>query len=97
MAQRNPLHRLADLAPTPFDALVEHGASAIDDIASLPSIIGSGLPGNDIDDWDPEHIRSTLPLSRAFVRTYFRGEVRGMREHPRRARRCSWATTPAAR
>jgi 1-acyl-sn-glycerol-3-phosphate acyltransferase len=82
MPARNPLHRLAALAPTPLDALVEHGASAIDDIASLPEIIGSGLPGNSIDDWDPEHIRRTLPLNRALVRMYFRSEVTGLHNIP---------------
>ena len=54
MAARNPLHRLAGLVPTPLDAVLEHGASAITDLAALPRVLDEGLPGDSLDDWDPE-------------------------------------------
>jgi 1-acyl-sn-glycerol-3-phosphate acyltransferase len=40
------------------------------------------LDGNDIDAWDPEYIRRVLPLWRAVMGTYFRGEVRGLENLP---------------
>jgi 1-acyl-sn-glycerol-3-phosphate acyltransferase len=40
------------------------------------------LDGNDIDAWDPEYIRRVLPLWRAVMGTYFRGEVRGLENIP---------------
>jgi 1-acyl-sn-glycerol-3-phosphate acyltransferase len=40
------------------------------------------LDGNDIDAWDPDYIRRVLPLWRAVMGTYFRGEVRGLENIP---------------
>jgi 1-acyl-sn-glycerol-3-phosphate acyltransferase len=40
------------------------------------------LDGNDLDAWDPEYIRRVLPLWKAALRTYFRGEVRGLENIP---------------
>jgi 1-acyl-sn-glycerol-3-phosphate acyltransferase len=40
------------------------------------------LDGNDIDAWDPDYIRRLLPLWRAVLGTYFRGEVRGLDNIP---------------
>ncbi len=41
-----------------------------------------GLPGNDLDEWDPNYIRRTLPVLGPLFRTYFRGEVRGLENIP---------------
>jgi 1-acyl-sn-glycerol-3-phosphate acyltransferase len=41
-----------------------------------------GLPGNDIDEWDPNYIRRTLPVLGPLFRNYFRGEVRGLENIP---------------
>ena len=40
------------------------------------------LDGNDIDAWDPDYIGRVLPLWRAIMATYFRGEVRGLDNIP---------------
>ncbi len=40
------------------------------------------LDGDDLDAWDPDYIRSVLPLWRAALGTYFRAEVRGLENIP---------------
>lgn len=42
------------------------------------------LDGNDVDAWDPDYIRRVLPLWRATLCKYFRGEVRGLDNIPDR-------------
>jgi 1-acyl-sn-glycerol-3-phosphate acyltransferase len=78
----NPLRALARAAPTPLAAIAEHGATALDDLLATPRVLTRGLPGDSIDEWDPEHIRRTLPLNRALVRAYFRSEVTGLENIP---------------
>ena len=78
MDDSNPIRRLARHTPTPFDGLVEYAAGALNDVGE---IVG-GLPDDPIEAWDAEHIRRTLPWLRTFVRTYFRGEVRGLENIP---------------
>src|SRR4051794_31956246 len=51
---------------------------ALDDWAGLRH----GIPGNDLDDWDPDYIRRVLPLMSRVVNTYFRAEVRGLENIP---------------
>jgi 1-acyl-sn-glycerol-3-phosphate acyltransferase len=60
------------------DGAAAWGAMAVDDILHL----GATLDGNDIDAWDPDYIRRILPLWRAVMGTYFRGEVRGLDNIP---------------
>jgi 1-acyl-sn-glycerol-3-phosphate acyltransferase len=60
------------------DGTVAWGEMALSDWAHL----GRTLDGNDIDAWDPEYIRRVLPLWRAVLNTYFRGEVRGLENIP---------------
>ena len=74
----NPLRELARVSPRPVDALLQMGAATLSDLAELRH----GLPGDDIDAWDPEHIRRTLPVLRRTMGTYFRGEVRGLENIP---------------
>ena len=78
MAVPNPLRTLAKATPKPFGGVFDLGANFIDDLADLRH----GLPGNDLDDWDPDYIERTLPLMRATFGNYFRGEVRGLENIP---------------
>src|SRR5919112_1950033 len=76
----NPLRTLARRTPRPLDGIFEYYATALDDVAALAE---HGIPpGDDLDAWDPDHIRRTLPLLRAMSGTYFRGEVRGFENIP---------------
>jgi len=38
--------------------------------------------GNDVDEWDPEYIRATLPFWRSLFKVYFRPDVRGLENIP---------------
>ncbi len=78
----NPLRALARRSPAPLDALLELGAGAVTDARTAVRALTDGLPGDSIDEWDPEHIRHTLPLNRALVRAYFRAEVEGLDNIP---------------
>jgi 1-acyl-sn-glycerol-3-phosphate acyltransferase len=83
MASLNPLKQLARVTPPPFRGMTEIAAVAADDLAATPRrLLARDLPGDSIDEWDPEHIRQTLPLNRSFVRTYFRSEVTGLENIP---------------
>jgi 1-acyl-sn-glycerol-3-phosphate acyltransferase len=70
MADLNPLHHV--------QAAAAIGKMAVGDLAGLRH----GLPGNDLDGWDPDYIRRVLPLMTTVFDTYFRGEVRGMENIP---------------
>ena len=62
------------------DATVAWGEMAAEDFVHL----GRTLEDNEIDAWDPDYIRRVLPVWRAVMRTYFRGEVRGLDNIPAR-------------
>jgi 1-acyl-sn-glycerol-3-phosphate acyltransferase len=64
--------------PKALQGVAAMGANAASEWAAL---LG-GLPGDDVDEWDPDYIRRTLPLMRGFFHTYFRGEVRGLDRIP---------------
>jgi 1-acyl-sn-glycerol-3-phosphate acyltransferase len=78
MAAFDLLRGIARHAPAPVDGVVEFASGFVADIPRLVD----GLPGDDLEGWDPEHIRRTLPLMSAFFGTYFRGEVRGLENIP---------------
>lgn len=78
MREFNPLRHLARAAPKPLDGVLAMAANVTSDLASLTQ----GLPGNDVEAWDPEYIRRTLPIMSRVFRTYFRGEVRGLDRIP---------------
>ena len=44
--------------------------------------LGRAMDGNDIDAWDPDYIRRSLPLWRTVFGKYFRAEVRGLDNIP---------------
>ena len=71
--------RLSRGTSTALTALLELGVGAARDVAAITDGLSHG---DDLDEWDPEHIRRTLPLERAVFGTYFRGEVRGMGHIP---------------
>jgi 1-acyl-sn-glycerol-3-phosphate acyltransferase len=60
------------------DAAAAWAGMTVDDFVHL----GRTLDGNDIDAWDPDYIRRVLPVWRAVMGTYFRGEVRGLDNIP---------------
>jgi 1-acyl-sn-glycerol-3-phosphate acyltransferase len=74
----NILRPLSRWAPSPVDALLEIAGALTSDVAGVLD----GLPGDSLDDWDPEYIRRTLPLMRATWGNYFRGEVEGLDNIP---------------
>jgi 1-acyl-sn-glycerol-3-phosphate acyltransferase len=82
MGLPNPLRTLARATPAPLDGIAELGATVVEDLVGAVRVIDRGLPGDDLDEWDPEHIRRTLPLNRALVRAYFRSEVEGLENIP---------------
>ncbi len=74
-----PFRQLARHAPSPVDGIAELYGGILSDFTDL---VGDGLQGDDLDAWDPEYIRATLPLLRATFGNYFRGEVRGLENVP---------------
>src|SRR5436190_18961201 len=60
------------------DAAAAWGGMAMDDFVHL----GRTLEGSEIDTWDPDYVRRVLPVWRAVLGTYFRGEVRGLDNIP---------------
>lgn len=78
MPDLNPFRPLRRLAPKPLGAVLSLPEMSLDDWASLRH----GIPGNDLDDWDPEYIERVLPLLSPVINSYFRGEVRGLENIP---------------
>jgi 1-acyl-sn-glycerol-3-phosphate acyltransferase len=75
------MRRVGDRAPGPFKGLIELGTAAAHDVLDVATWLDHG---DDLDEWDPEYIRRTLPLNRAVYGSYFRGEVRGLEHIPPR-------------
>jgi 1-acyl-sn-glycerol-3-phosphate acyltransferase len=80
MALSGPLRSLARHTPSPLSSLLAIGASNVDDVIEL--LTSGPASGEDLDAWDPEYIRQTLPLLRALFGTYHRAEVRGLENIP---------------
>ena len=57
----------------------ELGLGALRDLAGLRHPLGHG---DDLDQWNPDHIRRTQPLLKAVNEVYFRPEVRGLENIP---------------
>ena len=70
--------RLARAVPRPFDGLAEIGANVAHEWRHA---LSRGV-GDDLDAWDSEYIRRTLPILGRLFRTYFRGEVTGLDRIP---------------
>jgi 1-acyl-sn-glycerol-3-phosphate acyltransferase len=74
----NPIRPFRRLAPKPLDGMFSIPEMWIDDWAGLRH----GMPGNDLDGWDPDYIERVLPLMSTVFNNYFRGEVRGLENIP---------------
>ena len=72
--------RLVSGASTALTAALELGAGAARD--GFFAITDGLSHGDDLEEWDPEHIRRTLALERMVFSTYFRAEVRGLDHIP---------------
>jgi 1-acyl-sn-glycerol-3-phosphate acyltransferase len=70
--------RMARTVPRPLDGVAEIGANVAHEWREALS----GARGDDLDAWDPEYIRRTLPILGRLFRTYFRGEVNGLERIP---------------
>jgi len=79
MGVLRPFRELARHTPSPLDGVLELYGGLASDLTDLAS---DGLQGDDLEAWDPEYIRATLPLIRATFGNYFRGEVRGLENIP---------------
>jgi 1-acyl-sn-glycerol-3-phosphate acyltransferase len=44
--------------------------------------VRDGLPGDDLDEWDPDYIRRALPVMGPLLKGYFRADVRGLEHIP---------------
>jgi 1-acyl-sn-glycerol-3-phosphate acyltransferase len=76
----NPLRVLSRHIPQPLEGIAAMGGSLLSDAGEL---LDQGIPpGDDLDAWDPEYIRHTMPLLKLVFGTYFRGEVRGLENIP---------------
>ena len=78
MPDLNPFRPFRRVAPKPLDGVLSVPEMMVDDWAGLRR----GLPGNDLDGWDPEYIERVLPLMSTVFNNYFRGEVRGIENIP---------------
>jgi 1-acyl-sn-glycerol-3-phosphate acyltransferase len=74
----NPFRPIRRRLPKPLDGVLSMPEMALDDWAGLRH----GLPGNDLDGWDPDYIERVLPVMSTVFNTYFRGEVRGLENIP---------------
>ena len=67
------------LVDTAAVAAAEFGRGALKDLAGLSRPLSHG---DDLDQWDPDHIRRTQPVLKALNDAYFRPEVRGLENIP---------------
>jgi 1-acyl-sn-glycerol-3-phosphate acyltransferase len=79
MGEESVLHRVEDHLPGPVGAALEMTAATAADVASVAT--GSGAD-DELEQWDPDYIRRTLPLLKTLFAGYFRGEVRGLENIP---------------
>ena len=77
MANDNLLHRLAQRTPSPVADILEMSGATMSDLTGLLD-----RDGDELDEWDPEYIRHTLPLQRRLIGGYFRSETRGLDNIP---------------
>jgi 1-acyl-sn-glycerol-3-phosphate acyltransferase len=72
------IESLANGARSAIDGTLAWGGMAVEDLTHLRRAVDA----DDIEAWDPDYIRRVLPLWRAALGTYFRGEVRGLENIP---------------
>jgi 1-acyl-sn-glycerol-3-phosphate acyltransferase len=74
----NTIDRIFRAGLQAVDGATAWTGMVLDDFAHLRRT----LDGDDLDAWNPDYIRRLLPLWRAVMGTYFRGEVRGLENIP---------------
>lgn len=74
----NRVRNIVKAAPELADGVAAMGKNFVVDWASITR----GFATGDIDEWNPEYIRRTLPVMGRLFRKYFRGEVRGLENIP---------------
>jgi len=79
MSEESLLHRIEDRLPGLAGGAVEMSAAWSEDVVRW--LTRSRAKG-DLDQWDPDYIRRTLPLLRRTFCSYFRGEVEGLENIP---------------
>jgi 1-acyl-sn-glycerol-3-phosphate acyltransferase len=72
-------HVLADTLPQPLSGMLELATGLASDVTRISAGFSDG---GDIDEWDPDYIRRTLPVVHRAVGGYFRSEVRGLENIP---------------
>ena len=100
VAAGSAIDRVLDATPGPVEGVLRMLGAVAGDVAGAADVLGvvnGHVSADPFAARDPEYIERTLPALRLLSHAYFRGEVRGLRNIPARARCCSWATTPAAR
>ena len=65
-------------------------------LGAVKGLVASRIPPADLDERDPDYIRESLPRLWLLSSLYFRGDVRGLGNVPRKAACCWSATTRAA-
>jgi 1-acyl-sn-glycerol-3-phosphate acyltransferase len=90
MSVLEPFRAVGRKAPGPLGGLINAGTTVVDAAAAWGSMVVGDLThprrvldGHDLDAWDPDYIRRVLPMWRAVMNTYFRGEVRGLENVPK--------------
>jgi 1-acyl-sn-glycerol-3-phosphate acyltransferase len=73
------IRRAAGRTLGPFALPVELWADGVTDLVGL---LRGSIPGDDLDEWDPDYIRRTLGALWGALSVYFRPEVRGLENVP---------------
>ena len=73
------IRRAAGRAPGPLGPMLDIGLSSAGDWVNL---VRGAPQANDIDEWDPEYVRRTLPFFSRLFHAYFRSDVRGLEHIP---------------
>jgi 1-acyl-sn-glycerol-3-phosphate acyltransferase len=79
MSEESLLHRVEDRLPGLVGGALEMSAAWSEDVVRWMTL--SRAKG-DLDQWDPDYIRRTLPVLRRTFCNYFRGEVEGLENIP---------------
>jgi 1-acyl-sn-glycerol-3-phosphate acyltransferase len=79
MSDETILHRVEDRLPGLVAGALEMSAGWSEDVVRW---LTRSREKDDLEQWDPDYIRRTLPLLKTALRGYFRGEVEGLENIP---------------
>src|SRR4030081_2936819 len=74
----DPLKGIISRAPSVVRGVSAMAENLVGDWASLRH----GIPGGDLDEWNPQYTRRTLPVLGPLFHAYFRSDVRGLENIP---------------